>query len=209
MGGWVMKKLSILFVIAGVCFIGVGGYQWLQTEKAQNNTLAEAQALLDNKKEDITKGNSVPVNEKNDTDKSFTPSTGETAGILHIPKLASDLPIVEGTHEDDLEKGVGHYNGTAYPLGNDQIVLSGHRDTVFRHMGELKLGDILTVKVPYGDYSYEIVDTKIVDADDRTIIVPTAPDEVLTVTTCYPFSFIGNAPDRYIITAVPVLEKTK
>ncbi|HLR73862.1 MAG TPA: class D sortase, partial [Virgibacillus sp.] len=46
----------------------------------------------------------------------------------------------------------------------------------------------------------------IVDADDRTIIVPTSPDEVLTVTTCYPFSFVGSAPDRYIITALPVDE---
>ncbi len=71
-------------------------------------------------------------------------------------------------------------------------------------MGELKLGDILTVQLPYGEFSYEIVETKIVDANDRSIIVPTSPDEVLTVTTCYPFSYIGNAPDRYIINAHPI-----
>lgn len=195
-----MRKVSILFIIAGICFIGFGGYQWITTQKSQSETLAEAKTLLDTKKDAKQSGE-----QKNPID-SFNPSAGETAGILHIPKLESDLPIVEGTHEDDLEKGVGHYAGTAYPLEEDQIVLSGHRDTVFRRMGELELGDILTVKTTYGDFSYEITDTKIVNADDRTVITSTAPDEVLTLTTCYPFSYIGNAPDRYIINAVPVSE---
>uniref|UniRef100_UPI00301AD7D0 class D sortase n=1 Tax=Oceanobacillus massiliensis TaxID=1465765 RepID=UPI00301AD7D0 len=107
---------------------------------------------------------------------------------------------------DELAKGVGHYAGTAYPEQNDQIVLSGHRDTVFRRMGELLIGDILTIKLSYGEFSYKISETKVVDADDRTIIVP-HDKEVLTLTTCYPFSFIGSAPERYIITALPVSQK--
>ena len=166
--------------------------------------MEEARSLIANKKD---------KNEDNDgivdtvSAKDFTPDNGKTVGLLSIPKLDEDLPIIEGTHEDELAQGVGHYAGTAYPFQNDQIVLSGHRDTVFRRMGELELGDILTVQMEYGERSYEIVETQIVDADDRTIIVPTAPDEVLTVTTCYPFSFIGSAPDRYIITALPIDEK--
>ena len=196
-----MRKISILFFIAGICFIGIGGYQWIKTQKSQSETLAEAKTLVD------TKGDKPQsANKHKNPDATFNPSVGETTGILHIPKLESDLPIVEGTHEDDLEKGVGHYAGTAYPLEKDQIVLSGHRDTVFRRMGELEIGDILTVQTTYGDFSYEITDTEIVDADDRTVIASTAPDEVLTLTTCYPFSYIGNAPDRYIINAVPVSE---
>ena len=194
-----MKKISILFLIAGICFIGIGGYQWIKTQKSQSETLAEAKTLLDNK-DDETQS----AEKQKNPETAFNPSVGETAGILHIPKLESDLPIVEGTHEDDLEKGVGHYAGTAYPLEKDQIVLSGHRDTVFRRMGELEIGDILTVQTTYGDFSYEITDTEIVDADDRTVIASTSPDEILTLTTCYPFSYIGNAPDRYIINAVPV-----
>lgn len=193
-----MRKIALLFVIAGIAFIAFGGYQLIQTKQAQSKSLDEAQTLLTNKKE-ITNGLSAL-----DLAKGYSPSTGDTVGILSIPKLDEKLPIVEGTHEDELAQGVGHYSGTAYPLQEDQIVLSGHRDTVFRRMGELEIGDILTVQLEYGDFSYEIVETQIVDADDRTIIVPTAPDEVLTVTTCYPFSFIGSAPDRYIITALPV-----
>ncbi len=189
-----MRLFSFLLIIAGVLLLGFGGYQYFQMEKSQSESLAKA-------KERIESNRDV---KREDIDEPFQAETGEEVGILHIPKLESDLPIIEGTDEDELAKGVGHYAGTAYPSENDQIVLSGHRDTVFRRMGELELGDLLTVQMPYGDFSYEIVETKIVDADDLTIIVPTAPDEVLTVSTCYPFTFVGSAPDRYIITAIPV-----
>ncbi|GGB55151.1 class D sortase [Virgibacillus dakarensis] len=193
-----MKKVAIIFITAGLFFVIFGGYQLFKTNKAQEKSLAEAEALLTNETSRDTVSSSSM-----EAAASFAPSTGETVGILHIPELHADLPIVEGTDEDDLEKGVGHYKGTAYPEQQDQIVLSGHRDTVFRRMGELAIGDVLTIKLPYGDFSYEIVDTKVVDADDRTVIASTAPKEVLTVTTCYPFSYIGNAPERYIITALP------
>ncbi|WP_461183252.1 sortase domain-containing protein [Virgibacillus kimchii] len=55
-------------------------------------------------------------------------------------------------------------------------------------------------------YSYKITEKKIVDADGRTMFVPTAPDEVLTLSTCYPFNFVGSEPDRYIFTALPIEE---
>lgn len=189
-----MRKLSIVLILIGFVVLGTSVFQVGETKKNQEKNLKEVQAMLETSEKSID--DVFPDD--------FLPNTGDKVGILHIPKLESDLPIIEGTHEDELSEGVGHYNGTAYPLQDDQIVLSGHRDTVFRRMGELELGDIMTVQLPYGEFSYEIVETKIVDADDRTIIVPTSPDEVLTVTTCYPFNFVGYAPDRYIITALPV-----
>ena len=189
-----MRKLSFVLIMIGFVVLGTSVFQVGKTKINQKKNLKEVQAMLETSEKSI----------EDVFPDDFLPSTGDKVGILHIPKLASDLPIIEGTHEDELSEGVGHYNGTAYPLQNDQIVLSGHRDTVFQRMGELELGDIMTVQLPYGEFSYEIVETKIVDADDRTIIVPTSPDEVLTVTTCYPFNFVGYAPDRYIITALPV-----
>src|SRR5699024_11703531 len=85
-------------------------------------------------------------------------------------------------------------------------VLSGHRDTVFKQLPEVGVGTISTIKMPYGDFDYESVNTKVVSADDLSIIVP-HDEEVLTVTTCYPFQYIGSAPDRYIIDAKPVYDK--
>ncbi|MCM3798666.1 class D sortase [Caldibacillus thermoamylovorans] len=147
--------------------------------------------------------------EQNNNDSQIDPSSlsyqkGETIGILKIPKLKKELPIIEGTDEEELEKGVGHYTGTAYPLQNDQIVLSGHRDTVFRNFGELETGDTFIVELEYGKFKYEIYEMDIVPADDTTVIRSTTPDEILTVTTCYPFYYIGNAPERAIFYAKPV-----
>lgn len=193
-----MKKLSVFLIAIGLLIISIASYDWMQSKSSQKESLAEAHAMLSKKKP------AKPSSTTQDQIKTFSPDTGDTVGLLYIPRLDKDLPIVEGTDEDELAKGVGHYAGTAYPLQHDQIVLSGHRDTVFRHMGELELGDSLTIKLPYGEFSYEITNTEIVDADDLTIISPTAPKEVLTLTTCYPFSYIGNAPERYIITALPV-----
>ncbi|MDY0393888.1 class D sortase [Virgibacillus halophilus] len=123
---------------------------------------------------------------------------------MQIPGIGKALPIVEGTDEKSLKQGVGHYSGTVYPGQNDQILLSGHRDTVFTGLDKLKHGDKLIVKMGHGTFTYAITDTEIVEENDQTVIHSTAPDEVLTLSTCYPFHYIGNAPKRYIVYAEPL-----
>lgn len=184
-----MKHIGYLLLLVGLSLIGYGGYHIWDMHKQQEEALKKAEAKIAEAKEiDIS---------------SFSPNYGEEIGLLVIPKLNETLPIVAGVEEDDLEKGVGHYTGTKYPGQKGQIVLSGHRDTVFRRLGELEIGDEFIVKMPYGDFTYVIERTKIVDADDRTVINPDIDEELLTVTTCYPFRYVGSAPDRYIIYAVP------
>ena len=133
------------------------------------------------------------------------PSLGETFGELIIPKISSSLPIVEGTNEDELERGVGHYANSVLPGEKDNSVLSGHRDTVFRRLGEVGVGDLLIVKTTAGEFTYKVRQVRIVDADDRTVIVP-KPRATLTVTTCYPFDYIGDAPERYILVGTLINE---
>ncbi|MCT2537237.1 class D sortase [Aquibacillus koreensis] len=191
-----MKKIAILFMIAGLALLAYGGYEIMKTKAAEKESLMEARELVNADQSNLEKSKIAP--------EDFFPDTGDTVGILEIPSIDAELPIVEGTDPDDLEKGVGHYKGSAYPRQQDQIVLSGHRDTVFRSLGDLKVGDTFVMRLPYGDFTYEMVSSKIVDADDRTIIKSTAPDEELVITTCYPFSYVGNAPDRYIIYAKPI-----
>ncbi|MFB7301574.1 class D sortase [Heyndrickxia sporothermodurans] len=203
-----IKSLSFIIILFGLLFIGIGGYQFFKTQHTQSESIKKAQQLL-KQTDDLEKHTDDMKKHKPQKKADFKPKQNDVVGILSIPQINAELPIVEGTDEDDLEKGVGHYKGTAYPMDNDQIVLSGHRDTVFRRMGELRIGDILSLKLPYGTFSYEIKETKIVDADDRSIIQSTAPEEVLTITTCYPFSYIGDAPNRYIITALPVQHSSK
>ena len=134
--------------------------------------------------------------------KQSTLKVGSNIGQLIIPKIGAYLPVVEGTDDQSLKKGVGKYRGygTVAPDQTGHVVLSGHRDTVFRKLGQLRIGDKLYVKYKNRIYTYQIRKTWITHAEDRTVIVP-IPRPVLTVTTCYPFNYKGNAPDRYIIRA--------
>ncbi|SEO58745.1 sortase A [Amphibacillus marinus] len=189
-----MRKIAVLFILIGLVFIGIGGYQYFKIQAAERQALESVEVLLDEHRT-----NKMPM-------ELFEPNHGDEVGLLIIDKIDARLPIVEGTDPDDLEKGVGHHAATAYPGQQDQILLSGHRDTVFTKLGDVEVGDIITISLPYGDFNYKMVDSKIVDADDRTIIGSTAPDEELIISTCYPFGYVGNAPDRYLIYAVPYEE---
>jgi sortase A len=128
------------------------------------------------------------------------PKMGEEMGKLRIPKLYASLPIFHGTNEDELEKGVGHFEDSVLPGEKDNSVLSGHRDTVFRKLGEVGKGDILIVETKAGSFTYKVRKVRIVDEDDRSVIVST-PRATLTVSTCYPFTFVGAAPERYVLVA--------
>lgn len=186
------KWLSLLLIVGGVLFIGYGVWNIMDTKAQTENSLSEAKAAINNKEKEKW------VDKESER---FVPPIGDAVGLLEIEKIDGVLPIVEGTDPDDLEKGVGHYKGSFYPDENGQIVLSGHRDTVFRRAGELEIGDELKIILPYGEFSYQITSTKIVEADDRSIITLDDSKEELILTTCYPFRFVGNAPQRYIIYA--------
>ena len=128
------------------------------------------------------------------------PKTGEVIGTIFIPALKTTLPIIEGTGDKELKRGVGHFVGSVLPGQNDNSVLAGHRDSVFSQLGKVALGDLVVIRTKAGEFTYQVIKFRIVQADDRTVIVPT-PSAILTLSTCYPFRFIGNAPKRYIVSA--------
>lgn len=128
------------------------------------------------------------------------PVKGQRLGILSIPVLKQTFPIIEGTGTAELKKGVGHMLRTALPGEPDNCVLSGHRDTVFTRLGTLKKGQQLIVQTAAGTFTYEIRRIRIVGRNDRTVVVP-ADHAVLTVSTCYPFDYVGDAPRRYVLSA--------
>ena len=128
------------------------------------------------------------------------PIMGDVVGKLEIDRLQRTLPILQGSDTLILEKGVGHLPESVLPGEIGNSVLAGHRDTVFRGLGKLKKGDVVTIETRDGNFQYEIIGYKIVDQDYRGIRL--AHDkQMLTMITCYPFDFIGPAPKRYILTA--------
>lgn len=155
--------------------------------------------------EDEVKNNGKSEHQKPTQEPTGTFQAGhmEAFAILKIPKIDKQLAIVEGADENALDRGVGHMEQTAYPGQGEQIVLAGHRDTVFRDFSELEIGDSFIVQMPYGEFKYEIRETEIVDADDTSVVRPMGK-EVLVVSTCYPFSYFGSAPDRFVAYAYPL-----
>lgn len=127
------------------------------------------------------------------------PNQDSEFGILKIPGISLQYPIIQGTSDDDLAKGVGHHTSTALPGQGGNVLLAGHRDTVFRNLGKVKKGDTITIQTYYGTFTYKADSFKIIDKDDASVLNQSNV-EVLTLYTCYPFEYIGHAPKRYVIT---------
>lgn len=199
----VKSWLSLIIIGAGMVLLGIGIWQITSMNIKTKDALAEAKQIVKEKKVQRPSKDDNPIKD-NAPVKTSKDTSSSTLGILEIPRIKKEFPIVEGTDPDNLEKGVGHFKGSSMPAENGQIVLSGHRDTVFRRLGELKIGDQVIIKVSKGKYSYQITRTKIVEANDKSIITLQKQHEELILTTCYPFGYIGNAPQRYIVYAKPI-----
>jgi len=136
------------------------------------------------------------------------PEVNENFGTMTIKRLDRKLPIIQGTSEKQLKQGVGHVISSVLPGENDNLVLAGHRETSFRDLDDLQLGDQILIQTELGDFMYEVDHTQIVDEDDETIIVSTGYAS-LTLVTCYPFDWVGSAPQRYIVNATLVQSNIK
>lgn len=192
---WLIASAILLFS-AGLYFTTTNAYTLLRGYAIYESNKPEASAMAKSQKDPAISNQE----EKEKILYPVRPKKGELTGELYIPKLKKSLPIYHGTDENELEKGVGHYAKSVLPGEMDNSVLSGHRDSVFRRLGEVGKGDLLITKTDAGTFTYKVRKVRIVDADDRTVIVP-KPKATLTVTTCYPFSFIGSAPQRYVLVA--------
>jgi|SRR5215831_1975729 len=121
--------------------------------------------------------------------------------ILRIQKIGLVAPIFDGTDDLTLDRGVGRIDGTAKPGQPGNLGLAAHRDSFFRNLGNLSIGDILEVDRPGHVDRYLITATQIVTPDDVSVLKPT-PRPAVTLVTCFPFYYLGHAPKRYIVTAM-------
>lgn len=117
---------------------------------------------------------------------------------LSVPKINLDSVIVEGTNHRALLLGPGHLKDTPAPGEEGNSVISGHRDTFFRHLNDLQKGDEVLVQRGGKTYHYKVTGKKIVEPDDVSVIAPTKDPE-MTLITCYPTYYIGPAPKRLVV----------
>lgn len=202
--------IATVLIIGGIGYSAWNLYQWNDSKKSVK-AIDESQAITIKSTELQPKEALEEKSEKTIEDVStlnYSVENGKKVAKLNIPKIASSFDVFWNTDESTLDKGVGMYVSEWTTIPNDiggHTVLSGHRDTVFTELGELEQGDTMTVEYEGESFTYKIKDIWITDANDRTVIVK-KDKPTLTLTTCYPFDFIGSAPDRYIIQAELVSE---
>lgn len=121
-------------------------------------------------------------------------------GILRIPKIDVEVPVLEGTDDLVLNRGVGHVAGTANPGDDGNVAIAGHRDGFFRGLKDVAVGDKIELVTLQTTDTYVVDDIIIVDPTDVSVLRPRSRSS-LTLITCYPFYFIGSAPQRYIVQA--------
>ena len=120
--------------------------------------------------------------------------------VLRIPKLRLEAPVFDGTDELTLNRGIGRILGTAQLGHPGNVGLAGHRDGFFRGLKDIAPGDVIELTIPGRSDSYVVTDIQITTPEDVSVLRPTA-DTSLTLVTCYPFYFVGSAPQRYIVRA--------
>jgi sortase A len=125
---------------------------------------------------------------------------GDLLGRIEIPRLGMKVAILEGTRSRTLRLGVGHIGGTALPGEPGNIGIAGHRDTFFRGLKDIRASDEIQIQTATGLSDYEVDWVKIVPPDDTAVLAPSAESD-LTLVTCYPFYFIGAAPQRFVVHA--------
>lgn len=200
-----MRVVYSALIIIGLTMTGYFGFQWINgTQAAESVSQEELKQIEDAKtvtvENEVTETEEEPTTDPIMSDEIELFDVGSEMSRLIIPKIEKSYKTYWGADDATLKQGVGMYvsQWTTTPDEKRHTVLSGHRDTVFSELGSLNEGDVLYLEYEEQRYEYEISEIWITDADDRTVIVD-KDAATLTLTTCYPFEFLGSAPDRYII----------
>jgi sortase A len=150
-------------------------------------------------------GVTAPLNYSTaDVHKAPARSASQLVGRLEIPKLDVSSVILEGVGSQTLRIGLGHVPGTPAPGQPGNVVIAGHRDTFFRPLRKIEICDKVSVATTARTYYYQVRSFEVVDPRDVNALRFHNKNE-LTLITCYPFSYIGPAPKRFVVHAEPVL----
>ena len=125
---------------------------------------------------------------------------GDTVARLSIPRLDGVWSIVEGTDKRNLRLGPGHLVGSAFPGEKGNCIIAGHRDTQFRILKDIREGDDIVLETSVGAYRYRVTGTRIVKISNTDSLADTSKG-ALSLITCYPFYYLGNAPKRFVVRA--------
>jgi sortase A len=187
-----------LFFAAAILLLGYSGFVVLDSWVFEQRESRILQRLLDNRYKPGTYSSQFQPAKS----AAAPPATGTSGliGRLEIPRLGLSVIVIEGTTPAKLRRAAGHIPGTALPGQPGNVGISAHRDTYFRPLRNIRQDDIITLTALMGEYHYRVVSIRIVGPDNVSVL-DSSDNQILTLVTCYPFYFVGSAPDRFIIRA--------
>lgn len=186
--------LRLFFLTMAIGCLGVYGFAWLQRVVYQNTEQKEFDRMVMQ-----APSHTQPA--------AATPVANALIGRLSVPRLHLSAMVREGIDQKTLRLAVGHIPATALPGQNGNVGVAGHRDTFFRGLKDLRTADRIRFSTAQGDFDYQVDSLRVVDPEDVGVLAP-SPDKVLTLVTCFPFWYIGNAPKRFIVRARQMLPET-
>ena len=148
----------------------------------------------------------VPVPEEVPSEPA--PADGDIVGRIRIPRVGIDLAVFEGVTPDILRKGPGHVPGTALPTSGSNCVITAHRDSFFRKLADVRVGDAVFLSNEEGEREYRLTRRRVVSPREVGVMAPTEEEQV-TLVTCYPFRWIGPAPYRLVWQALPAASSVR
>jgi sortase A len=192
--------LEIICLIAGVAALGWLVSVRLAAARDQGNWARELETQLAARQSRLDPANSAATPVGAGTMAMRTRATSGIIGRIEAPRLGISVITREGTDAATLERAVGHIAHTALPGEPGNAAFAGHRDTFFRGLRQVRTGDRIAVTTRSGRHEYVVRDARVVSPDDLSVLDPT-PTPTLTLVTCFPFRYIGPAPERFIVHA--------
>ena len=202
-GSTVQRLLAVGLLLTGLTFLGAWTWEQLDTrwfQETQNRRLAELQQTRSSTPKSLTSSSSSATRAKGKPAPTVPPRTGDLIGKIDIGRVGLSAIIAEGTDNRTLRRAVGHVPSTPLPGDDGNVVLAGHRDSFFRALRTVEEGDEIELTTPGATLRYAITSIEVVGAEDTDVLWPTK-EKSLTLITCYPFHYIGPAPDRYVVRA--------
>ena len=196
-----VRVISIMLIVVGLMVTLYGTYNVIDSKKQVETTLKQWEKtakLRPNlpavEKDDLTEIESVPSTVQLDSVENI--EAGQLIGQLNINDI--DIPLLTGTEEKLLKKGALHYASTPLPAKEGNSVIIGHRDGVFACLEQVEMGDEIVIEAIYGNLVYDVFDIKILNPMDASIF-DSYGFSTISLETCYPFSYFGPSPERYVV----------
>jgi sortase A len=186
----ILRIACYLFLTGGVGGLAYAGY-----------VLVDAH-LYQAREQRIFEGSRVPSSSPNESEneKPLPIADGGVIGEMEVPRLGLKVIVVQGDSPTILRRAVGHIRQTALPGESGNAALTGHRDSFFRPLRNIQAGDAITFKTADAEFQYQVESTAVVPPSDVSVLQPSS-ERTLTLITCFPFYYVGAAPDRFIVRA--------